>query len=108
MYSQKFFNCPKFHTQGLGPEGKYTKSRVLQRGQAWAAPPCGEVAWWDPGVSQVPLCPIFCHKNLKRIFQNFLRNFIFEDFSEIDKRIKTRENKDGTIESEFKPMLQQL
>jgi hypothetical protein len=35
-----------------------------------------------------------------------LRNFIFEDFSEIDNRFKTRENKDGMIESEFKSSLQ--
>jgi hypothetical protein len=41
--------------------------------------------------------PHFLHKNLKRIFWNFSRNFIFEDFSEIDKRFKTQENKDGMI-----------
>jgi hypothetical protein len=41
-----------------------------------------------PEVSQVPLCPIFDIKFLKRFFWNFSRNFIFEDFSEKDKRIK--------------------
>jgi hypothetical protein len=46
-----------------------------------------------PGVSQVPLCPIFDIKNLKRIFWNFSRNSIFEDFSEIDKRLKFRKTK---------------
>jgi hypothetical protein len=39
-----------------------------------------------PEVSQVPLCPIFDIKNLKRFFWYFSRNFIFEDFSEIDNR----------------------
>jgi hypothetical protein len=34
-----------------------------------------------------------------------LRNFIFEGFSEIDKRLKTRENEDGTIENKSKPSL---
>jgi hypothetical protein len=34
---------------------------------------------WDlPGASR----PHFWHKNLIRFFWNFLRNFIFEDFSE--------------------------
>jgi hypothetical protein len=64
----------------------------------------GGSPWCVPGAS----LPHFLYKNLKRIFQNFSRKFIFEDFSEIDKRFKTRENEDGTIESEFKPMLRQL
>jgi hypothetical protein len=69
--------------------------------------------WWGgmvgpPEASQVPLCPIFWHKNLKRFFQKKSRNFIFEDFSEIDKRIKTRENEDGMIASKSKPSIQQL
>jgi hypothetical protein len=55
----------------------------------------------------VPLCPKFDIKIEKKIW-NFLRNFIFEDFSEIDNRLKTRENKYGTIESKSKPSLQQL
>jgi hypothetical protein len=33
---------------------------------------------------------------------------MFEGFSEIDKRLKTQENEDGTIESKSKPSLQQL
>jgi hypothetical protein len=37
-----------------------------------------------------------------------LRNFIFEDFSEIGKLIKTQENKDGTIASKSKPSMQQI
>jgi hypothetical protein len=61
-----------------------------------------------PEVSQVPLCPIFNIKNLKRFFWNFSRNFIFEDFLEIDKRLKTRENEDGVIASKSKPSIQQL
>jgi hypothetical protein len=59
------------------------------------------------GVSQVPLCPIL-QKKLKRIFWNFSRNFIFDGFSEIDKRLKSHENEDGTIENKSKPSLQQL
>jgi hypothetical protein len=35
-----------------------------------------------PEVSQVPLCPIFDIKILKRFFWNFSRNFIFEVVSE--------------------------
>jgi hypothetical protein len=58
-----------------------------------------------PEVSKVPLCPIFGIKILKKI-QKFSRNFIFEDFSEIDKRLKTRENKDGIIASKSKPSIQ--
>jgi hypothetical protein len=54
----------------------------------------GGSPWGVPGAS----LPHFCHKNLKRIFWNFSRNFIFEDFLGIDKRLKTRENKDGMIE----------
>jgi hypothetical protein len=46
-----------------------------------------------PEVCQVPLCPIFDIKILKDFFWNFSRNFIFEDFSEIDKRIKLRKTK---------------
>jgi hypothetical protein len=46
-----------------------------------------------PEVSQVHLCPKFDIKILKIIFWNFLRNFMFEDFSEIDKRLKTRGTK---------------
>jgi hypothetical protein len=37
-----------------------------------------------------------------------LRNFIFEDFSEIDNGLKTQENKDGMITSKSKPSMQQL
>jgi hypothetical protein len=55
-----------------------------QRGQAWAAPPCGEVAWWIPLRSPRCLSAPFLHKNLKRIFWNFLRNLIFKDFLEND------------------------
>jgi hypothetical protein len=47
----------------------------------------GGSPWCLPGAS----LPHFWYKNLKRFFQNFSRNFIFEDFLEIDKRIKTRE-----------------
>jgi hypothetical protein len=39
-----------------------------------------------PELSQVPLCPKFDIK-FKKKFMEF-----FEDFSEIDKRLKTREN----------------
>jgi hypothetical protein len=60
--------------------------------------------WGVPGAS----LPYFLHKNLKRIFYNFSRNFIFKGFLEIDKRLKTRENKDGMIENKSKPSLQQL
>jgi hypothetical protein len=78
------------------------------RGQAWAAPPRvrwhGGSPWCLPGAS----LPHFWHKNLKIFFQNFSRNFIFKDFSEIDKRIKTRENEDGMIASRSKPSIQQL
>jgi hypothetical protein len=45
-----------------------------------------------PKVSQVPLCPIFDIKILKKIW-NFARNFIFEDFLEIDKRLKLGKTK---------------
>jgi hypothetical protein len=79
-----------------------------RRGKAWAAPPCGVVAWWVPLVCPRCLSAPFLTYKLKRNFWNFSRNFIFEDFSEIDKRLKTQENEDGTIESEFKPSLQQL
>jgi hypothetical protein len=37
-----------------------------------------------------------------------LRNFIFEDFLEIDNRLKTWENEDGMIASKSKPSMQQL
>jgi hypothetical protein len=37
------------------------------------------------GVSRVPLCPKFDIKKLKRIFWNFSRNFIFEDFQKLTK-----------------------
>jgi hypothetical protein len=37
-----------------------------------------------------------------------LRNFIFEDFSEIDNRLKTQKNEDGMIASKSKPSMQQL
>jgi hypothetical protein len=37
-----------------------------------------------------------------------LRNFIFEDFSEIDNRLKTQESEDGMIASKSKPSMQQL
>jgi hypothetical protein len=50
----------------------------------------------------------FWHTNLKRFFQKKSRNVIFEDFSEIDKRIKTQENEDGMIASKSKPSIQQL
>jgi hypothetical protein len=43
------------------------------RGQAWAAPPGGEVAWW---VSQVPLCPIFDIK-IEKIFLEFFEKLYF-------------------------------
>jgi hypothetical protein len=49
----------------------------------------GGSPWCVPGAS----LPHFLHKNLKRFFQNFSRNFIFEDFSEIDKRIKLGKTK---------------
>jgi hypothetical protein len=66
------------------------------------------VAWWVPLRPSRCLSAPFWHKNLKRFFQNFSRNFYFEDFSEIDKRIKTRENEDGMIASKSKPSIQQL
>jgi hypothetical protein len=66
------------------------------------------VAWWVPLRCPRCLSAPFLTQNFKKNFLDFSRNFIFEDFSEIDKRLKTRENKDGTIESEFKPSLQQL
>jgi hypothetical protein len=49
----------------------------------------GGSPWCVPGAS----LPHFRHKNLKKIFQNFSRNFIFEDFLEIYKRIKLRKTK---------------
>jgi hypothetical protein len=64
----------------------------------------GESPWGVPGAS----LPQIWHKILKRIFWNFSRNFIIEDFSEIDKRLKTRDNEDGAIESKSKPSLHQL
>jgi hypothetical protein len=79
-----------------------------RRGLALAVPPCGVVTWWLPLRCPRCLSASFFIENLKRIFWNFPRNFILEDFSEIDKRLKTRENKDGTIESKSKPSLQQL
>jgi hypothetical protein len=35
-----------------------------------------------------------------------LRNFIFEDFSEIDNRVKSRKNEDGMIAGKSKPSMQ--
>jgi hypothetical protein len=49
----------------------------------------GGSSWGVPGASM----PHFRHKNLKRIFWNFSRNFIFEDFSEIEKRLKLGKTK---------------
>jgi hypothetical protein len=37
-----------------------------------------------------------------------LGKFIFEDFSEIDNKLKTRKNEDGMIASKSKPSMQQL
>jgi hypothetical protein len=59
-----------------------------RRSQAWASPPCGEVAWWVP--LRCPRClsaPFFTLK-FKKNFLEFFENFIFEDFLENDKRIK--------------------
>jgi hypothetical protein len=38
----------------------------------------------------------------------FFEKLYYRGFSEIDKRLKTQENKYGTIENKFKPSLQQL
>jgi hypothetical protein len=64
-------------------------------GSAWPWPR-HHVVWWHggspwgvPGAS----LPHFLHKNLKRILLNFSRNFIFEDFSEIHKRLKLGKTK---------------
>jgi hypothetical protein len=70
--------------------GPHTMPR---RGLALAAPPCGVVAWWVPLGCPRCLSAPFLHKILKRTFWNFLRNFIFEDFSKIDKRIKLGKTK---------------
>jgi hypothetical protein len=47
----------------------------------------------SPGASQVSLCPIFDIKIYKEFSGIFLRNFIFEDFSEIGILIKLRKTK---------------
>jgi hypothetical protein len=77
-------------------------------GQAWAAPLV--VGWHGGSPRGLPSAslPHFWYKNLKRFFQIFSRNFIFEDFLEIDKRLKTRENEDGMIASKSKPSIHQL
>jgi hypothetical protein len=66
------------------------------------------VAWLPLLVS--PRClsvPFFTQKFIKN-FLEFLRNFIFEDYSEIGISIKTQKNKDETISSKSKPSMQQL
>jgi hypothetical protein len=57
-----------------------------------------------PGVSQVPLYPKLT-KKIKKNFLEFFEKIYFRGFSEIDKRLKTRENEYGTIESKSKPSL---
>jgi hypothetical protein len=50
--------------------------------------PRHQVVWWHGGSHWVVLgasLPYFRHKNLIEVFWNFLRNFIFEGFSELDK-----------------------
>jgi hypothetical protein len=50
----------------------------LARATMW----CGGMVG-PPGLFQVPLYPILDEKNLKTIFWNFSRNFIFEDFQKL-------------------------
>jgi hypothetical protein len=48
--------------------------------------PCHHVVWWHGGSPRgVPgaSLPHFRRKNLKTIFWNFSRNFIFEDFQKL-------------------------
>jgi hypothetical protein len=78
-----------------------------------APPGLGRATMWcsgmvgPPGVSQVPLRPIFDEK-FKNNFLEFFKKLYFRGFLEIDKRLKTQENEYGTMENKFKPSLQQL
>jgi hypothetical protein len=76
---------------------------ALARATMW----CGGMVG-PPGVSQVPLCPIFEVKNLKTIFWNFLTNFIFEDFQKLTNEYKLGKNEYGTMENKLKPSLHQF
>jgi hypothetical protein len=71
----------------------------LDRATMW----CGGMVG-PPEVSQVPLYPIFDVKILKKNLE-FFEKLYFRGFSEIDKRLKTRENEYGTMENKFKPSL---
>jgi hypothetical protein len=46
-------------------------------------PPCGVVAWWVPWVVPGASLPYFRRKILIKVFWNFSRNFIFEDFQKL-------------------------
>jgi hypothetical protein len=68
---------------------------------------CGSVAA-PPGVSQVPLCPIFDIKIYKDFSEIFQETLFLRIFQKNDKGIKLRKNEDKTISSKSKPSMQQL